>query len=299
VESYISDVKYRIKCDVEKISELVVDPSKAPTEVVVKDAAGYKVGRPDRLGPGLEVVQDRNPFYKENRLQSTIFEIAAEITNRLSHDSKQFLFPQVLNVVWEYLEKRVIFIDAPPEEVALLKYMDMIVERISEAIEPDTEVGEQPILPVIEKFRSVGSTSEVLFRTRKHCFGTQKSHVSHIVADSPKWEHDAAYHLERSPEVISYVKNDHLDFTIPYEWGGVNPEYRPDFIIRARKKDGGEKKIIIEVKGFETEKDRQKETAAKKWVSAINHHGGFGEWGFAVCKDPKTVEKLIKKVCEV
>ena len=39
--------------------------------------------------------------------------------------------------------------------------------------------------------------------------------------------------------------------------------------------------------------------AAKKWVSAINHHGEFGEWGFAVCKDPKTVEKLIKKVCEV
>jgi type III restriction enzyme len=93
-------------------------------------------------------------------------------------------------------------------------------------------------------------------------------------------------------------KNDHLDFTIPYEWEGIKHEYRPDFILRARKKDGGEKKIILEIKGFETEKDRQKEIAAQKWVNAINYHGGFGEWGFVVCKEPKTLEILIKNVCE-
>jgi hypothetical protein len=41
------------------------------------------------------------------------------------------------------LEKQVIFIDAPPEEVALRKYMDMIVERLSEAVEPDVRGGEK------------------------------------------------------------------------------------------------------------------------------------------------------------
>ncbi len=47
---------------------------------------------------------------------------------------------------------------------------------------------------------------------------------------------------------------------------GVRHEYRPDYLIRWRCKDGREVKIILEVKGFETEQDRQKETAARRWV---------------------------------
>jgi type III restriction enzyme len=52
------------------------------------------------------------------------------------------------------------------------------------------------------------------------CVGTTKSHISHVVLDAPKWEHSVAYQLERMPEVIAYARNDHLDFTIPYEWQG-------------------------------------------------------------------------------
>jgi type III restriction enzyme len=106
------------------------------------------------------------------------------------------------------------------------------------------------------------------------------------VLDAPKWEHSVAYQLERMPEVIAYARNDHLDFTITYEWQGARHEYRPDYLIRWRCDDGHEVKIILEVKGFETEQDRQKETAARRWVRAVNHHGEFGRWAFALCKDP-------------
>jgi len=44
--------------------------------------------------------------------------------------------------------------------------------------------------------------------------------------------------------------------------------------------------LILEIKGFETEQDRQKETAARRWVRAVNHHGEFGRWAFALCKNP-------------
>jgi len=37
-------------------------------------------------------------------------------------------------------------------------------------------------------------------------------------------------------------------------------------------------KIILEVKGYEDEQDRQKETAARRWVRAVNRHGEFGKW---------------------
>lgn len=44
---------------------LKIDPAQEPTEVVAKPTAGYRIGRPDRLGPGPEVVQDRNPFHED------------------------------------------------------------------------------------------------------------------------------------------------------------------------------------------------------------------------------------------
>jgi len=97
------------------------------------------------------------------------------------------------------------------------------------------------------------------------------------------------------PEVIAYARNDHLDFTIPYEWQGMRHEYRPDYLIRWRCKNGQEVKVILEVKGFETEQDRQKETAARRWVRAVNHHGEFGRWAFVLCKDPVQLRNLLAK----
>jgi type III restriction enzyme len=302
VEGYVLDVRSRIRLNLNGVPFLQIGGDE-PTEVTVKPQVGYLIGRPDRLGPGPEVVHDRNPFHREKRLQATVYEIAAELTHRLKErredwSARHTLFPQVLHAVWQYLEERVVLKqDAPLEEVALLKYKQRIIERLTEAIEPDTEAGEPPILPVIERFRPIGSTAEVLFRTVRPCVGTTKSHISHVVLDS-KWEHAVAHQLEQIPEVIAYARNDHLDFTIPYEWQGVRHEYRPDFLIRWRCRDGREVKIILEVKGFETEQDRQKEAAARRWVRAVNHHGEFGRWAFAVCKDPAGLKSLLLKEIE-
>ncbi len=148
---------------------------------------------------------------------------------------------------------------------------------------------------MIERFRPIGSTSEVLFRTVRPTVGTTKSHISHVVLDAPKWEHSVAYQLERIPEVVAYARNDHLDFTIPYKWQGVWHEYRPDFLVRWRCPDGREVKVILEVKGFATEQDRQKEAAAHRWVRAVNHHGELGWWVFCVCKSPPRVRETIAR----
>lgn len=301
VEGYVFDVRSRIRVDWESVPYLVISPTKVPTEVTVKPAVGYRIGRPDRLGPGPEVLHNRNPFHREKRLQAIVYEIAAEITRRLKDkkaewSARHVLFPQVLRIVWEYLENRVILEeDTVLEEVALLRYQEQIVERVLTAIEPDTGAGETPLLPVIERFRPLGSTSEVLFRTVRPCVGTTKSHISHVVLDAPIWEHSVAYQLERLPEVVAYARNDHLDFTIPYEWQGVRHEYRPDYLIRWRCENGQEVKVILEVKGFETEQDRQKEAAARRWVRAVNHHGEFGQWVFVLCKDPTRIQDTLKE----
>lgn len=204
-------MRQRIQVNWESVPYLVIDPKVEPTEVVAKPAAGYRIGRPDRLGPGEEVLHDRNPFHREKRLQASVYEIAAEIVRRLKDrredwSARHILFPQVLRIVWEYLEKRVVVApDATLEEIALLKYKQRIIERLTEAIEPDAESGEPPILPVIERFRPLGSTAEVLFRTVRPCVGTTKSHISHVVLDAPKWEHSVAYQLEQIPELLRRI----------------------------------------------------------------------------------------------
>jgi type III restriction enzyme len=300
VEGYILDVRSRIRLNLDGVPFLQIG-GEDPTEVIVKPAVGYRIGRPDRLGPGPEVVHDRNPFHREKRLQATVYEITAELTRRLKEkleewSARHLLFPQVLAAVWQYLEERVIVVDpdTPLEEIALLKYKQWIIERLTEAIEPDTEAGEPPILPIIESFRPIGSTSEVLFRTVRPCVGTTKSHISHVVLDASQWEHSVAYQLERMPEVMAYARNDHLDFTIPYEWQGARHEYRPDYLIRWRSEEGSEFKVILEVKGFESEQDRQKEIAARRWVRAVNHHGEFGRWEFLVCKNPSALPDQLR-----
>jgi type III restriction enzyme len=58
---------------------------------------------------------------------------------------------------------------------------------------------------------------------------------------------------------------------------GIRDEYRPDYLIWWRSGDDREIKAILEVKGFESEQDRQKEIAAKRWIKAVNHHGEFGK----------------------
>jgi type III restriction enzyme len=57
-----------------------------------------------------------------------------------------------------------------------------------------------------------------------------KSPVNFVVLDGPKgntWEEALAYYLEHDARVASFVKNDHLDFMIPYVCEGVAHEFWP------------------------------------------------------------------------
>jgi type III restriction enzyme len=296
VEGYILDIRQRVKADIKAIPELMITPSQEPTTTVVKGVSAPTVGGPSRLGPGEEKSETRNEFHKTHRLQTSVFEIAAQVTGKLDPEVRPFVFPQVLDITREYVGKRVkVKGDAAPEEIALRRYMDEIISRLCAAIRPDDQAGETHILPVIERYRPVGSTSEVLFRTLKEAHGTVKSHVSHIVVDSG-WEHSVAFQLERDPDIVAYVKNDKLDFTIPYEYAGTTHNYIPDYIVRLKLADGSEVNVILEVKGFEAEQDRAKITAARRWVEAVNHHAGFGRWTFSECRSPYTLPKIFEKL---
>jgi len=99
------------------------------------------------------------------------------------------------------------------------------------------------------------------------------------------------FELDRNPNVTAWVKNDHLGFEILYIFDGVVKKYRPDFLIRLTTGQI----LILECKGMDTQQDKTKRRFLDEWVTAINGHGGFGKWKWAVSKHPKDVARLIEK----
>lgn len=312
VEGYVMDVRQRIRCNVAALPELRVEPQIEPTEVVTRTQMGWVKKTGPNTTSGSAETLTRDQFYDEHRLQRTAFELARDITEILAGgkvsrgtqpettkhlDSARLLFPQVLRVVQDFIETRVVLAvpNARKEEIALAKYRDAILTRLLAAIEPDTDAGEAPILPRIERHRPVGSTADVQFRTVKPTKETWKSHISHVVLDSPQWEGMAAYHLEQCKRVLAYAKNDRLDFEILYDWQGAPHKYRPDYLVRVDADEEGVATLILEIKGYEKEQDRAKWTAAQKWVRAVNYHGGFGRWDLMICKDPNRLRDMLKQ----
>jgi type III restriction enzyme len=297
VEGYVFEVRDRIRVDVDAIERLAVEPTKEPTEVISRAQVGYQTGAPSLAGPGEAVIQTRAEFYETVRVQQIEYEIARRIASSLvssrefQYRARHLLFPQVLEAVRAYLDRRVDYGIADRREIGLEKYVQLIVERLTTAIMPDDAQGEAPLLPVIERFRPRGSTSEVLFRTVRPCRATIKSHISHVVLDAKTWESSTAFYLETSPLVHSYARNDHLDMAIPYDYAGTQHDFLPDFLVRLTNGT----MLILEVKGHETEQDRAKYEAARRWARAVTHWGEMGRWVFEPCKQPSQVKEILKR----
>jgi hypothetical protein len=86
--------------------------------------------------------------------------------------------------------------------------------RLTEAIHPAVSDGEDAEIPRYEQHRRVGSTADVDFWTVKKVNEIEHSHLNYVVQDS-KWEGSAAYYLEHSPHVVSFVKNQRAGFRHP------------------------------------------------------------------------------------
>ena len=99
------------------------------------------------------------------------------------------------------------------------------------------------------------------------------------------------------PEVLRYVKNQSLGFTIPYALDGEERAYVPDFIADLDDGHGVSDplQLVLEVTGQRRGDKEAKVAAARNlWVPAINNHGGYGRWAFVEITDPWTVKQSIR-----
>jgi len=234
---------------------------------------------------------------KAQREQSVVFGIADRVLRKLQTDGelRPWLFPSLLSIAREWLASYVTYKDDTfPQLLLLAQLQEEAARKVYQAVVRSQE-GEKRLMPILRPYDTIGSTSWVDFDTVRPVFETspEKCHVSHVMEHS-KWESKVAQSLEDMSEVICYVKNDGMGFTIPYTIDGDERNYFPDFIVRVAVGDETIN-LIIEVTG---EKKRDKhikvETSQTLWVPAINNDGRFGTWRFLEIQDPYETKALIR-----
>ena len=229
----------------------------------------------------------------------------AKLVSEKYYADRPFVFPQVLAIAKRWVAECLTLKNAPdtfPQLLLLSEFAHDAADRIYRAIvvahdppspggfgaagpsAPESTSG-AGLKPLLRAHDPLGTTRWVDFDTTKPTMTTDpgKCHVSHVVADTGSWEQKMAQVLEELDEVTCYVKNQGLNFTIPYTLAGESRQYVPDFIVRAKP----DLNLIVEVSG-EAKKDKAAKVATARalWVPAVNNHGGFGRWTFVEVTDP-------------
>src|SRR6056297_814798 len=283
----------RLRLDWEKVKTLALDASQTAK---LAEMAPIVEGKPD-VTKISEIDLER--LAGEFRTQKIIFETARDVYDQMAKEwkgSKEFLLAQLIHIVEQFIKSEKVTIKPSLFDRTDLKRrlmitlnMTKVVQHIWGAIRFNNT---EKLEPVFDRDRPIRSTSDMMtWYTSKPCALNQKSHINHCVYDST-WEASDAFELDHNKNVKAWVKNDHLGFEIMYVYRGVVRKYRPDFIIHL----ANDKYLVLETKGKDTEQDRVKREFLDEWVNAVNEHGGFGRWGWAVAKGTGEIKGILENL---
>jgi type III restriction enzyme len=280
-----------LKLDMTKVKPLVLN---AYETVTLAELAPVVDGKPDVT----KISQiDLENLGKQYRWQKVIFTAAVDVYDQMKPSwsgNKEALLAQLIKLAEAFLSSEKIQIIPPlfyqddaKRRILIMLNMNKVVQHIWEAIRFENT---EAIVPVFDKDNPIRSTGDMrTWWTGRPCEHTKRSHINCCVFDST-WEASEAFELDRNPNVEAWVKNEHLGFEILYIFNGVVQKYRPDFIIRLKNGDH----LILETKGQDTQQDKTKREFLDEWVRAVNEHGGFGKWQWAVSTNPADVAGILK-----
>jgi type III restriction enzyme len=270
---------------------LIFDPADADSLTIGSQTVPSWVKSEGIVGEGEQV-----EGIAEIREQEIAFRVASRVLKSFftsQGDARPWLFPQLVDITKQWLAAK-LHIESGYSigYLSLAEPQQLAAEAIYHAISrlEDDSARHTLVRPILRN-PPIASTDGVWFDTRKKTFETTSSHVSHVTLDGKDgnaWEKRIASVCEilvRGGELTSYVKNDHLGFTIPYVHKGRSHEYWPDFLLRLAPVEGEDftRTLIVEVSGSQKSPGPTKEkarTARDSWCAAVNNHGGFGRWGY-------------------
>jgi type III restriction enzyme len=279
----------RLSAKFGKDSRLTITPQDMPTRTEVEAI----------VGEGIVLTFEQLAKHRESEVHFTVAGLALRNKFRAEDGGlRPYLFPQLLKITRAWFAKCLTCKgNTTPQMFLWRPFAEMAIERIYAAVVRDV-AGVERLRPILDGYSPDGSTRHVDFPTTKQTLWrtrADKCHVNYVVGDSD-WEVKLAADLEAMPEVLVYVKNQGLEFSVPYVIQGEERRYYPDFILRVNDGDAtAPLNLIVEVKGYRGRDAQMKSsTMLQFWVPAVNNHGGFGRWAFLEIRDIHDAEKIVR-----
>lgn len=286
------DYRPRLSLDLAKLKSLEI---KAHETATLAELAPVVEGKPD-VTRVTEI--DLEELGKKFRMQRIVFEAARDVFDLMKptwKGTREYLLVQLIGLVEFYLRSGKITISPPlfnqddlRRRILITLNMTKLVQHIWEAIRFENTLALVPVFDTEHPIRSTGDMRT--WFTRKPSEKAKRSHINECVYDST-WEASEAFVLDHDKHVAAWVKNDHLGFEVLYVFKGVVRKYRPDFLIRLTNG----RILVLEVKGQDSQENQTKREFLAEWVKAVNEHRGFGDWAWAVSRQPKDVTTLLQE----
>ncbi len=284
--------KPQLTLNLEKVKALELDPYESITEAQL---GAIIAGKPTKLNiTEIDLIE----VGMNTRMQTIIFKVASSIYNSEKRPdwkgSKENFLIQLIAIVEKFINSDKIRFKNPlfnqdeiKKRILLILNMNKVIQHIWNEIKA---INTAQVTPVFDKEHPIRSTTDLRsWWTSKPCERFDKTHINFVVVDS-KMEFLEARTINDSNLVESFVKNDHLGFAIIYNYQGIVSRYFPDFIIKMKT---GEH-LILETKGKDTDKDKTKRAFLDEWCRAVNQHGGFGKWSWAVSFDANDLDVILQ-----
>lgn len=284
-----------ISFDYSGLSKFRLNFNEIPMETILESAVADKEGNK-------KIVLKSE--YHDIRDAQVIYQLTRELIREKYTDTesgRQFQkFARLRKIVeaWYYNQVEIVGGDGSPDMRRLVVFFEKkkVVASIYEGIRQAAK-GEDRISAILNYYNPEGSTRHVHNSTTKPVYATTKSHVNYVVADTDSWEQIAAKTLEEVDAIECYVKNQFLDFRIPYLYLDEEHDFIPDFIAKVRTPSDDTVNFIIEISGWSNDvtghKAEKRKYTTDWWIPAANALGSHGRWDFLEVPDINNIKPIL------
>jgi type III restriction enzyme len=288
------------RIDVDFLPKLSVDWGKIQTLELRSDDVSTSVSMAQVIEgkPHVDKMSeiDLHELNKTIRFQRIIFLTAKDVYDSLLPSwkgNKEFLLMQIVKLVDGFVDsKKINVVDVSDDELrtkmTILFNMQKVVAHVCKSI---TESNVENRHIILNSTKPIKSTLDMRpWSTKRPAEFSPKSHINLAVYDKG-WEMSTGQELDRNKNVISWVKNDHIGYVIKYMYNGILHDYWPDFLIKLNNNTT----LVLEIKGVDSNQNKEKRRFLEEWVDCVNEDGNFGIWSWDVAFHPTEVRGIIEK----
>lgn len=262
---------------VEDLQKIRLNPRETPPNVHVIPVVG---GSP-------EAIMTLEDVRKEWPVLRTAFLMADELFQSTNPGSAADLgigptFDELLDVSRRYLDSRVVTLQVDGvksdlRDVGIYYWRRQALDALDTAIRGAGASGVEAI-PILGSPEWLDTTNLRRFPWSGILAEGKRCHTNKVPCHTDL-EKVFADFLDRAKDVICYFKNERLGFSVTYYESNRPRQYHPDFIVKARDKDGREVMWLAETKGEIRLNTALKSEAARLWCEKMSQTK-YGQWRY-------------------